>query len=100
VSNDKSNAEIWSNPTDGAVAVYGASGHTGRFVVSELQRPGWKVIAAGRDGQKLNALSESWPDLRIQMASIDDPSLLDEALVGAAAVLNGAGPFLDTAAPP
>ena len=32
-----------------AVAVYGASGHTGRFVVKELGRRGFTPIAIGRD---------------------------------------------------
>jgi short subunit dehydrogenase-like uncharacterized protein len=35
----------------------------------------------------------------IRVASIDDPKLLDEAFAGAVAVINCAGPFLDTAAP-
>ncbi len=33
------------------------------------------------------------------MASIDDPASLDRAISGAAAVINCAGPFLDTATP-
>ena len=33
------------------------------------------------------------------MASVDDPASLDRAISGAAAVINCAGPFMDTAAP-
>ena len=36
-----------------AVAVYGAAGHTGRFVVRELLRRGFAVIAIGRDEARL-----------------------------------------------
>jgi len=37
--------------------------------------------------------------LEVRVASVDDPASLDRALVGAAAVINCAGPFIDTAAP-
>jgi hypothetical protein len=91
------------HPSSGAsgrvVAVYGASGHTGRFVVSELGRREWTVIAAGRDPNQLQTLGQSWPCLEMRVASLDDPKALDKALTGAAAVINCAGPFLDTAEP-
>jgi hypothetical protein len=57
------------------------------------------VIAVGRDLQKLQALDNIPPGLEIRRASIDDPKSLDDALSGALAVINCAGPFLDTAAP-
>jgi len=81
------------------VAVYGATGHTAGFVVSELERRGWAIIVAGRDSQKLHALFEARPGVEIRVASIDDPKSLDAALTGAVAVINCAGPFLDTAIP-
>ncbi|HTW36636.1 MAG TPA: saccharopine dehydrogenase NADP-binding domain-containing protein [Rhizomicrobium sp.] len=76
------------------IAVYGAYGHTGRFVVQELRRRGWNPIASGRDAEKLRALAAMGMETR--QASIDDPAALDRALAGAAAVVNCAGPFLDT----
>jgi hypothetical protein len=81
------------------ITVYGAYGHTGRFVVAELLRRGWSPILAGRDAGKLDALAAAYPMLPRRVASIDDPAALDRALAGAAAVLNCAGPFLDTARP-
>lgn len=81
------------------VAVIGAYGHTGRFVVAELRRRGWTPILAGRDAAKLQALGAEHPALQRRVASVDDPASLDRALAGAVAVLNCAGPFLDTAAP-
>jgi saccharopine dehydrogenase-like NADP-dependent oxidoreductase len=79
-----------------SIAVYGAYGHTGRFVVQELRKRGWTPIASGRDAEKLRALAAMGIETRA--ASIDDPAALDRALAGAAAVINCAGPFLDTGA--
>src|SRR5215813_5911543 len=84
---------------DRTVAVFGAAGHTGRFVVSELRRRGLTPILSGRDAAKLNALAEAHPGSEARVASIDDPASLDRAISGAAAVINCAGPFIDTAAP-
>jgi len=47
--------------TNRTVAVYGAYGHTGRFVVSELRKRGWTPILSGRDSDKLNALGAAHP---------------------------------------
>ncbi len=83
-----------SNPT---VAVFGAYGHTGRFVVSELRRRGWTPVVSGRDSEKLAELAATNTGLESRLASIDDPASLDRALIGAAAVINCAGPFAATA---
>ncbi|RSM59101.1 saccharopine dehydrogenase [Amycolatopsis sp. WAC 01376] len=79
------------------VAVFGAYGHTGRFVVEELRERGFGVLAVGRDEAKLRGLP--WSDLDIRQASVDDAASLDRAFKGADAVINAAGPFVDTAAP-
>ena len=81
------------------VTVFGAYGHTGRFVVSELRRRGWAAILSGRDSDKLNAIGAVHPELATRAASVDDAGSLDRALAGAAAVVNCAGPFANTAAP-
>ena len=80
-----------------AVAVFGAAGHTGRFVVAELLRRGFAPIAIGRDSTKMAELGYGERGVTIRTASLDDPASLDRALAGAAAVINCAGPFLDTA---
>ncbi len=80
-----------------AVAVYGASGHTGRFVVKELGRRGFTPIAIGRDEAKLGAVPLLADSLVRRVAGIEDQESLARALGGAAAVINCAGPFLDTA---
>ncbi|MGN9762999.1 saccharopine dehydrogenase family protein [Streptomyces sp. SD31] len=81
------------------IAVYGAYGHTGRFVVTELLERGFVPVLAGRDAEKLRAMARSHPGLEVRPASVDDPAALDRALSGAAAVINSAGPFATTGAP-
>jgi len=81
------------------VVVFGASGHTGRFVVAELARRGMMAILAGRDSEKLLAVRKMHPASEVRVASVDDPVSLEQALFGASLVINCAGPFLDTAAP-
>ena len=78
------------------VAVFGAAGHTGRFVVAELQRRGFAPVAIGRDGAKLTAAGFEARGVAVRTASIDDAASLDRSLAGAAAVINCAGPFLDS----
>ncbi|SMC92863.1 Saccharopine dehydrogenase NADP binding domain-containing protein [Kibdelosporangium aridum] len=75
------------------VMVYGAYGHTGRFVVAELEKRGYEPLPSGRDANKLAEFPGARP------ASVDDPASLDRAMDGAAAVINCAGPFAATAAP-
>ncbi|WP_229812853.1 saccharopine dehydrogenase [Lentzea flava] len=64
------------------IAVYGASGTTGRFVVAELAKRGFEPLPFGR-----------------AQATPDSPAALDRALTGASAVINTAGPFAITALP-
>ncbi|GAB2865749.1 saccharopine dehydrogenase NADP-binding domain-containing protein [Actinocorallia aurea] len=80
------------------VAVYGAYGHTGRFVVAELQARGFVPVLSGRDAGKLAELAQE-SGLEARTASVADLASLDRALSGAAAVINCAGPFATTAAP-
>ena len=81
------------------VTVFGAHGHTGRFVVSEFRRRGWNAIVSGRDGDKLKALQQAYPEYERREATVEDRTSLDRALAGASAVINCAGPFADTAIP-
>lgn len=86
-------------PSDRSITVFGAYGHTGGFIVSELLKRRWKPILSGRDGAKLKAMTEAHPGSELRVATVDDPVSLDRALSGTAAVINCAGPFLDTADP-
>ncbi|MHA7960333.1 saccharopine dehydrogenase family protein [Streptomyces sp. L500] len=89
--------------TSGQVAVVGAYGHTGRFVVAELLERGLRPVLCGRDTGRLDALagrhSGVRPGLGVRPATVGDPASLDRALAGADAVINCAGPFAGTASP-
>lgn len=80
------------------IAVYGAYGHTGRFVLEELRRRGFVPIACGRDAMRLQELAAA-TGIETRVAAVGDPTALDAALAGTVAVVLCAGPFLDTAAP-
>src|SRR5262245_31642662 len=81
------------------VAVYGAYGHTGRFIVAELRRRGWTPALSGRDSEKLKVVGAALGETDLRFAAIDDARALDRAFAGAAAIINCAGPFASTAAP-
>nr|WSX53702.1 saccharopine dehydrogenase NADP-binding domain-containing protein [Streptomyces sp. NBC_00974] len=85
--------------TTAAVVVYGATGHTGRFIVAELRRRGIATVISGRNAAQLEALAAEWPGVAARAASVDDAGSLDRALAGAAAVINAAGPFAVTGGP-
>ncbi|MET9442713.1 saccharopine dehydrogenase NADP-binding domain-containing protein [Streptomyces sp. NPDC006610] len=80
------------------VAVFGAYGHTGRFVVAELAARGFVPVLSGRNARTLGELADRH-GLEARAASADDPASLDRALAGAAAVINCAGPFASTTGP-
>ena len=79
------------------VAVFGATGYTGRFVIAELLRRGITPIAITRDADALSTANFSKNGVDRRQATIDDAASLDRALRGAQAVINCAGPFADTA---
>ncbi|MEU1199732.1 saccharopine dehydrogenase NADP-binding domain-containing protein [Streptomyces sp. NPDC005813] len=80
------------------VAVFGAYGHTGRFVVAELRERGFVPVLSGRATAKLEKYAAE-TGMEARPASVDDPDALDRALAGTAAVVNCAGPFVSTAGP-
>ena len=85
------------NSTSKCIAVYGATGHTGQFVVREVLRRGLPVVAVGRSTARLDETIP--PAVPRRIAELDDPGSLEQAFAGCAVVINCAGPFLDTAAP-
>jgi short subunit dehydrogenase-like uncharacterized protein len=66
-------------------------------MVAQLLRRGFAPLAIGRDSAKMAESGFQESHVRIRTASVDDPASLDRSLTGAAAVINCAGPFLDTA---
>jgi short subunit dehydrogenase-like uncharacterized protein len=82
------------------IAVYGATGYTGRLVARELARRGLEARLCGRNGGKLRDLaSELGTVWETRSAAIDDTPALRRALEGADAVINCAGPFTYYGAP-
>uniref|UniRef100_A0AAU2V5T3 Saccharopine dehydrogenase NADP-binding domain-containing protein n=1 Tax=Streptomyces sp. NBC_00003 TaxID=2903608 RepID=A0AAU2V5T3_9ACTN len=80
------------------VAVFGAYGHTGRFVVAELAERGFVPVPSGRNAQALEELAGEH-GLEARVASVEDPASLDGAVAGTVAVINCAGPFASTTGP-
>lgn len=77
------------------VAVYGATGYTGKLVVAELVRRGLGVRVCGRNEAKLQAVAAGaglGADA-VRVAPTDDPAALRAAFDGCGAVIACAGPF-------
>jgi len=81
------------------VAVFGATGHTGRFVVGELERRAMNAILVGRDAEKLSRIAAEYTRFESRVCSIDDASSVDRALADTSLVIHCAGPFVETAEP-
>lgn len=77
----------------GPIAVYGATGYTGRLVARELRRRGLDFVLCGRDAGKLRALAEELDDADVRAAGVNDRDALRHAFGNCAAVINCAGPF-------
>jgi len=84
-----------STPAQGGpIAVYGATGYTGRLVSAELRRRGADIVLAGRNRAKLEILAEDLGgEPAIRAASLDDEKALRDLLEPCAAVIACAGPF-------
>jgi uncharacterized protein YbjT (DUF2867 family) len=63
-----------------AVAVYGATGHTGGFVLRELERRGYPTVSIGRNAAAPSNDGARGAHRRWRRASCDDPDALDAAL--------------------
>lgn len=78
----------------GPIALYGATGYTGRLVAAELARAGADFVISGRDEAKLEALSEELGrKAPVQAATIEDPASLRAVFEDCVSVINCAGPF-------
>jgi short subunit dehydrogenase-like uncharacterized protein len=78
----------------GPIAVYGATGYTGRLVAGELIRRGGAAVLAGRNAAKLEIVAEDLGgEAETRAAPLDDPQALRELLEPCEAVISCAGPF-------
>jgi short subunit dehydrogenase-like uncharacterized protein len=79
----------------GPIAVYGATGYTGRLVVQELRRRHADVVLSGRSAPRLRALAEELElEAPVRAAELDDRDALRHALGECAVVISCAGPFV------
>lgn len=83
------------------IAVYGATGYTGKLVVAELVRRGLDVVVSGRSRDSLQRVADANGLSRetVRPAAVDDPAALRKALDGCSAVIACAGPFLEVGEP-
>lgn len=76
------------------IAVYGATGYTGKLVAAELAASKSPFVLAGRSQAKLDALAAALGgDVRTHAVALDDPDGLRSLLTDCAAVIACAGPF-------
>ena len=79
----------------GPIALYGATGYTGRLTAAELRAADADFILSGRNGQKLERLAaELGGGITVRPAPLDDPVALRALLADCAAVIDCAGPFI------
>ena len=83
----------------GPIAVYGATGYTGRLICEELVRRGADFLAAGRNPAKLDSLSRDLGGVPTRAVATGDTRGLRELLEPCAAVIACAGPFCDHGEP-
>jgi hypothetical protein len=95
-SNTAGVVESGTNPSE--VLVFGAYGHTGRFVVTELVSRGLVPVLSGRNGATLEVMAAEL-GLEARQADVSEATALDKAMRGVAAVVNCAGPFALTTGP-
>jgi short subunit dehydrogenase-like uncharacterized protein len=77
------------------IAVYGATGYTGRLVSAELAAAGADLVLSGRNRRKLDALaSEIEGDVAVKEATLEDRVSLNALLADCAVVVDCAGPFV------
>lgn len=78
----------------GPIAVYGATGFTGRLVAAELRRRGAQMVLAGRNRAKLEILAEEIGEgAETRAVQLGDTAGLRKLLEPCGAVIACAGPF-------
>ncbi|WP_371526024.1 saccharopine dehydrogenase NADP-binding domain-containing protein [Streptomyces sp. NBC_01283] len=83
-------------------AIYGAYGHTGRLVASELLARDAELLLVGRDAEALRALAgelDAGVRVSTRTAAVDDAPALREVMTDADVLIQCAGPFAVTGAP-
>ena len=78
----------------GRIALYGATGYTGRLVAAELRRRGLDFLVAGRNAERVReVVRDLGGDVPCRVAALEDRDALRHAVGDCAVVINCAGPF-------
>jgi short subunit dehydrogenase-like uncharacterized protein len=102
IENYRANS-IWpvndATTQSGPIAVYGATGYTGRLIAAELRRRGADFVLAGRDQAKLRTAASEVGDPPVTAVALDDERGLRQLLEPCPAVIACAGPFQECGEP-
>ena len=94
MSTESANGVITHGHQQGPIAVYGATGYTGKLIASELERSGADFVLAGRNREKLDQVAAGLEcEVEVKAVSLDDQAGLHSLLEGCSAVIACAGPF-------
>src|SRR4051812_8908363 len=80
------------------IAVYGATGHTGRLVATELLARDQHIVIAGRDPAAIREMAAA-RGVPGHAAALDDAGAVRSLVDGSAVVVHCAGPFTHTGWP-
>ncbi|NNH73498.1 NAD(P)H-binding protein [Nocardia uniformis] len=83
------------------IALYGANGHTGGYVLAELNRRGLTPILVGRNAERLRAAADraGLPRAEIRIADVTDDAALVRAFTGADVVISSLPAYVDLGEP-
>ncbi|MEU2255874.1 saccharopine dehydrogenase NADP-binding domain-containing protein [Nocardia xishanensis] len=84
-----------------AIAVYGATGHTGGYLLAELHRRGLTPILVGRNADRMRAAAAAagLTGAEIRVADLDDHAALVAAFTGADAVISSLSAYVRNGEP-
>ncbi|MEV0034206.1 saccharopine dehydrogenase NADP-binding domain-containing protein [Nocardia sp. NPDC050793] len=90
-----------TQPSSPTIAVYGATGHTGRYLLAELRRRALTPILVGRNADRLHAAAAAadLPDAEIRIADLTDHTALVAAFTGADAVVSSLSAYVRNGEP-
>ncbi|MEU6828526.1 saccharopine dehydrogenase NADP-binding domain-containing protein [Nocardia beijingensis] len=79
------------------IAVYGATGHTGGYLLAELRRRGLTPILVGRNADRIRAAADAaaMPGAEIRVAHLSDRAALVRAFTGADVVISSLPAYVE-----
>ena len=80
------------------LAIYGATGYSGRLIVQRAIDRGLRPLIAGRNEDAIRQMASAY-GLEWKLARVNDPASLLRLTAGAKVLVNAAGPFAATAGP-